>query len=532
MFVKIDREKLQKYINQYPDATYQQIADAIGCSLSGVYFALRNSFSIKRRGAYDDEILRIISENPSATYAEIASEINKSASYVHSRLIALGLRSAGRGKTKRERILEYAKSHPSATNLAIAQSVGCTSITVARTLIVAGLRQPRGRIDDEVLLQKLEENPNVSNRELADFFGCTPSSVSFAKRRAKGMTSPKKSFPARSVKWEEISPLIDGKPDVSATELARALQTSVSVVWRLLHEHGIETSPKRKIDREELVRILNENPDTSYTALAKRFGCSKQAVQDYCRRIGIARPRHILSNVPAEDILAYVSEHPDKSYSEIGRILGVSTSAVRSCAIRAGINRNEFFEKKKAGFLDYARAHPNTRLSDLADLFGFSVGFVSNLLVKNGIREKNTFHVDTEAVIATIKDNLKRTRASLAEEFHCSAATISRIKSIMRGTLAQRPTKARDTRVAWEEIEALLLEDPDMSVVDISKRLNASSSTIFRLLRKHGKLRGHKKKVSFDDVQKLLAEGKDVYKIAVELGVCPTTVRNAIARGK
>ncbi len=480
--------------------------------------------------SYDSEIYRIVSDNPEITYATLAKQVGKSVTFVRSRVFDMGLRSATTHVETRSRIVEYKKAHPFVTNFEIAQHVGCSNPTVSKALEKAGLKRKREEVDRNFIAKKLQENPNITSREIAKELGCSKYSVVCEKRKLQKKTTDKIFYPSRPVSWEEISSLLDKQPDITVTALARELQTSISSIRKILWRHGIKTSTKNKIDKERLVEELRKNPDISYVELGKMFGCSKQAVYELCSRMGLARERHQISGIPESEMLSCIKNNPDKTYNEIAKILNVNACVIRRCALKAGISRAANVRKKIKQLLNYAKKQPGLMICEYADKFGLSDCCVSDLLAKHGLREKLVSHIDKKGLIKAIKKDPDRSRASLANEFHCSESTVSKVRAQFKYPKKTKTKKTTYPRIQWVEIEKALDENPTISVVSLSERFGIAVSTVSRFLRKNNRKRGHLKKVSDKDVQALVDKGIPVKEIASVFGVCVNTIRNAMER--
>ncbi len=138
--------------------------------------------------------------------------------------------------------------------------------------------------------------------------------------------------------------------------------------------------------------------------------------------------------------------------------------------------------------------------------------------------------IDKKGLIKAIKKEPDRSRASLANEFHCSEATVSKVREQLKYPKKAKAKKTKYPRVQWHEIEKALEENPMISVVALAEKFGIAVSTVSRFLRKNNRKRGHLKKVSDKDVQALVDKGIPAKEIASVFGVCVNTIRNAMER--
>lgn len=156
----------------------------------------------------------------------------------------------------------------------------------------------------------------------------------------------------------EILEYLRAFPDVTFSEVARALHIERARVSYVAHKNGIYHQPRRTgmmprrgklpvprtragIDSErKVVEYIESHPKVSYTVMGKRFGCSPGRLSQIARDNGIVRyaPRGQGEN-KRRKIAKYLRKHTDIQVVENAKNLGISTGYVSTIATKHGLRR-------------------------------------------------------------------------------------------------------------------------------------------------------------------------------------------------
>lgn len=452
--------------------------------------------------------------------SEIAKRVGRSTSFVYNCMEKFGMTAWQQRKDRKEFIRQYLIDHPQARIQDVAQAAGISVGLAYKNLASMGITLAR-HVDIEKLRELLEIRPSMTIRDLAEFFGCSVSAIHAAKKRMNNPTKRKPRGKLNSVTWENIAEVLVEKPGISASAVAAILGANVTVVLELYREHGLFIGQKIKIDTVELARAVERDPFITYNELASKFGCSRQAVADTCQRMGLAAKRRAAVKERKDNIIAALKKIPVLSFSEIAEQNGVSSAVVYRLASSYVPSR---MRPKKvidyAAIVEYARKNPGKGISEISDVFECSETMVAKALEKNGLHVPDSCHqvIDDAKLEKLLQENPKISRAELAEIFGCSMAAISKAKSrIQNKRVPKKPHSARF--VSWEVIKKMRLGNPDDTIEQLAKKIGISTAMVYRALRRHGMLNGHKRKIDREEVWKEFENGAFIPNLAKKLGV-------------
>ncbi len=282
------------------------------------------------------------------------------------------------------------------------------------------------------------------------------------------------------------------------------------------------------IDKTALEKFVRNNPAMTYREIAKEFNCSHQAVHELCMRLGLrqkTRPRVSLSN---DALCAYMTANIEKSYKEVAAHFGVNASLVSHRARALNIPRLPQAKVDVLKLKGLLKKNPGARVVDIAEDMGFTPGTISQALIRLGLREPQRRIIDDKKFAEVLAENPSAGRKELAEKFGCFVAAVAKAKRRINAP-KKDDSRKEPKRLTWDEVEVVLKENPEISVVDLAKKLDIGVSTLGRMLRKHKMLRGHKQKIDKDEMTKMFRDGKSSEEIANRFGVTKSAIWNAVA---
>lgn len=286
-----------------------------------------------------------------------------------------------------------------------------------------------------------------------------------------------------------------------------------------------------RIDEKEFIDFIEKNPKAKYREIAEHFNCSHQWAHTIALKLGLRKKTKPRINIPDSKIKALAEANPRLTYQELADRLGGTRRFIRKRMKKMKIEH--FPERQKRvdyeALKDYVLKHKDAKIGDIADLFGFCDCTISSALIKLGLHKKQKKIIDDKKFAKVMTEKPNATIKELAEIFGCSNAAISKAKYRIRNPKEKKPAKEPKI-VAWEEYEKILKENPQIPKIELAKRLGVGPSTVGRMLRKNGALRGHIQKVDKTKMMEMLEQGEPVPEIARHFGVTDSAIRGALAR--
>ena len=275
----------------------------------------------------------------------------------------------------------------------------------------------------------------------------------------------------------------------------------------------------RKIDGEKLKKILEKEPDKPYIDIAKELGFTHQAIAMKAQKLGFPRRRAKATTLTDEEIVSAILASPEKKYKEIAKELGINHCIVSSRAKRAGISKKVDHEARRKLIADFWKNNPNISYEDIALETGIGSSYVGKIMrdIKGFTKPRQI--IDMDKLKQLLEENPRMSLQKLADTFGCTTFAISAAKQRMRDT-KEKPPRKKSNKVKWEEIEKVMRNHPDWTVVKIAREVDVAPTTMSKILHRHNMLRGHKRKIDYDKLKEQLKEGKKTLKeLAKEHGV-------------
>jgi DNA-binding transcriptional ArsR family regulator len=162
-----------------------------------------------------------------------------------------------------------------------------------------------------------------------------------------------------SITDTEILEYLRAFPDITFSEVARALHIERARVSSVAHKHGIYHRPRR---------------------------------MEMLLRRGKPRVRRNPTDLESErKVVEYIKSHPKESYTVIGKRFGYSPGRLSQIARDNGIihyARRGEGEKTRRKIAKFLRKHPDMKVEDIAKILGYSAAYVSTVAGKSGLRRQ------------------------------------------------------------------------------------------------------------------------------------------------
>ncbi len=283
---------------------------------------------------------------------------------------------------------------------------------------------------------------------------------------------------------------------------------------------------KKKIDEKTLRQMVEKNPDITEGALAKHFGATRQAVSQRLHRLKIRTTRIpvVRYNLDDEEVRDWFEKNPQESYQEGSKRFKCSATALAYKAKRLGFDKDSSVDKKRIE--EVYKKNPEIQMTELAEAAGCSPGSASKVLAAAGLREKRKQRIDKKELAKLIKITPKLKNKELAEHFGTTVFAISKAKeALKKGPNKNKKTRGCGHRADDDSIAKIIQENPDSTLVNISKLTGFCLGTIGRIARKYKLQKGHKTCFDHDKACEEYEAGKPVKEIAKDMQVSEAAVR-------
>lgn len=187
---KYNKEALIQFAIDNPNLSYEEIAARFGLSKGHTGKLLRAAGVVTEQAArrpadYDKEaLIKYALANPGLSYRELGEHFGINGTRVGTLLRDRGIESTRMAlrDRDRQRMVDYAASHPREGHKSIAAKFGRTKGSTYNILSSNGVRRAPGfplrRLDHETISQFTLDHPEMFQREIAAHFGTTQTHIS------------------------------------------------------------------------------------------------------------------------------------------------------------------------------------------------------------------------------------------------------------------------------------------------------------------------------------------------------------------
>ena len=323
-------------------------------------------------------------DHPEATYQEISAALGRSKSSIKSVFDRYGIpyKWSPEMKYVREKLSAYLDAHPEATYKDLTRVFGGTKSGVYVALKRYGLRHPWPSsvfyYDYEALKKHMLAHPEASLQELRDVFGGTGNQMRAALKKL-GFPLPK--HPLIKYDRDLLEIYLLDHPMADYHELARIFKGSRSGVYTALKRYGLVTVQQHRISvkypKDAVEKWIADHPEGTYSQLSKAFKTTSKRIYHVLVRYGLPRPKHPLIKLTKQALSDYLSDHPEATIDIIAEVFGCTSAAVRYAIkkhgfyvrpVQRGVRRKYNYEEIRS----YLACHPQATYVDLSEHFHIS----------------------------------------------------------------------------------------------------------------------------------------------------------------
>lgn len=239
---------------------------------------------------------------------------------------------------------------------------------------------------------------------------------------------------------DKICELYQNDKNISMGKIGRRFDCSANTISRILKENNIETKDYKSEARKNINQVcdLYQNTNMSTIEIAEFFDCSHPVIVDILKE----------NNIEMKDY---------------------RTEALKNIDQVCDLYQNT-----------------NMSMDKLAEQFNCSSSTICNVLKENNIEAKKyRSKVWSYAnKICDLYQNTNITINKLAEQFNCNHHTIAKI--LKENNIEIRLKKVRKQHKAWDYADKIcvLYQNSDITMEELAKQFNCSSTTIGRILKK------------------------------------------------
>jgi plasmid maintenance system antidote protein VapI len=509
------------------------------------------------------KLKKVIDDYPSATFEELAAMLGVSTGQLryfareYGFFYEIKTRSEGAGRTRRilrEDLENAVKNHPDWTQRELADLLGTEASYIAVLLKKYGIsyvpKNQRGRkalITKEALEDAIKNHPNVTQEQLADILSVNR--VTIRKYlREYGLTVERK---VRVTK-EKLEKTIKANPNVTKTELASLLGISRAYLRKLIKKYKIAHNPKilrgtrSRVTKEMLENAIKENPNATQEGLGDLLGIHKYTVGKLIKKYGISYTKHSGSQPQfnyEEALKSYIVTHPSATLDELAKnaLAGKTREFARILLKKYGLNewrkelKAQFDADRKGELVEelfaHVKQHPETSSEELLRLYPASI---INFARKDARWKEFKGKSLVEKIDALIKEHPEYTQVQIAKELRTLQNNVS--SHITRHGIAYE--RKNEPAVDAKVLRQIHNAHPDWTQIKIADVLGVHVHNVSYAARQNGiKFLSYNERRSIETDKKIL----DLHEqhpdwtgrqIASALGINNNTVYARVRDGK
>ena len=394
----LTQEALQGYLSTHSETTQEDMC---------LYFKMRKRDLRKHLTHYGlpcppyismKERLEVyLRDHPEATYEEIAAALGRSRDSIKSVFDRhdIPYKWSPEVKYVREKLSAYLDAHPEATYKDLTRVFGGTKGGVYAALKRYGLRYPWPSslvyYDYEALKNHMLKNPEASLQELRDVFGGTGNQMKAALKKL-GFAPPK--HPLIKYDRDLLEIYLLDHPMADYHELARIFKGSPRGVYAALIRYGLVTVQQHRISvkypKDAVEKWIADHPEGTYSQLSRAFKTTRKRIYHVLVRYDLPRPKHPLIKLTKQALSDYLSDHPEATINTIAEVFGCTSTSVRYAIKKHGfyvrpvqrrVPRKYNYEEIRS----YLACHPQVTYLDLSEYFHISRKSLYDILKKADI---------------------------------------------------------------------------------------------------------------------------------------------------
>jgi DeoR/GlpR family transcriptional regulator of sugar metabolism len=322
--------------------------------------------------------------------------------------------------------------------------------------------------------------------------------------------------------FDEGKSEVEALEEVSKTHSSRNVSEKTVSKWyekfRKENKDLVESKENKtkKFTDEFLIDLVNSNPDLSMSKLAKLAGTSTKTINNRLKELENDNEIAIYSNkdnlkLTDEFLIDLVNKNPTLTMIELAKLAGVSGPTIRNRINHinskgVGVNyvkkkyRPRRFGESKPHvtyeFLDdLINSNPTLNMTELADLAGVSATTIMRKINKfnNSGKtlnycKKSLMVLADDSFIDLVNKNPELSMEELSKCANTSIMTISRkVKQLSAKGEEEIYSSKEKANLTNERLIELVNENPDLSIVKLSKLAGVSPSTIGRRIKEINK---------------------------------------------
>ncbi|MFB6233450.1 MAG: helix-turn-helix domain-containing protein [Haloarculaceae archaeon] len=376
----------------------------------------------------------------------------------------------------------------------ISEKLNCSKRTITNWLYKKDIKQPSGNepYHDEDKLRNLYVKEQLSAEDIAEKFGCSHLTVErwVTRHDISGEKEENK-----DKKWRDEKTLRDLYCGLGLTgrEVGDILGCSHDCIHRWLNRNDIEIKDPKYRDWK-IIENLRENDELTTEKLARRFDVSNEIIEKQHNRY---QEEVINNGIPSRnkgprtdspwhdpDKLSELYQNKELSVSEIADRFDCSESTVRRWLNTFGIKSNEDKPWTNKNILEELYIDEEMTSEEVSQELDCSKSTIIHWLNKFDIsRDEKPPLWRYEGVLRTLYLENDWTVKEIADELGGYKRTIR--TWLNRHDINQSDTDDEDSRYRDENVMRRMYVDKEMSVTEISEKLDCHHSTISRWLARH-----------------------------------------------
>ncbi|MBS1038082.1 COG3415 family protein [Gluconobacter cerinus] len=293
-------------------------------------------------------------------------------------------------------------------------------------------------------------------------------------------------------------------------------------------EYGIYNTQKKQlnISKEQLIELINE--ELIYREMGERLNCSESYIIHLFKQYKLPSFKKEKTILPKTELKAYIMQ--GKTIYELALLYNCSLNTIHKSLNRKNIKQHGL-KISKEDLLE--QVEQNKTYKEIAEHFSCCTRSIKRYLDKYGITIKKDLrfeerkNISKEELLEQLKQN--KTYKEMGEHFNYSAQSIA--KKFKKYNIGPKKYRAdRKINITDEDIIELIRAGLSFSKIAIYANCNTSSiSRIFAKIEKPADIQhtiNPKLNISKEDLEKILKEENNYYKIAKKLNCSDTTVRS------
>lgn len=202
------------------------------------------------------------------------------------------------------------------------------------------------KLDPDKLRQYVRRHPDATQRQIAAYFGCIPAYVSYLLKQY-GIPYTRK-YKYNKIQMEKLRKFVRKHPDATQQEIAAHLRCGQTSVGYALRRYNIPYKRKcrakikhrnnSEIPPNELRRYVSDHPEATQGQIAAYFSRNQSSISTTLKRYGIPYVKKCpCSKITENELRVYVKEHPEATQQQIAKYFGCSQYSISDALKRYDI---------------------------------------------------------------------------------------------------------------------------------------------------------------------------------------------------